>query len=95
MLGFYQAGRNDGNFETGIRTAIQALVSSPEFVLRFERTPAGTAAGKNYRIRELELASRLSYFLWSSAPDQQLVTLASEGKLRANLDRMRTKQKKA
>jgi Protein of unknown function (DUF1592)/Protein of unknown function (DUF1588)/Protein of unknown function (DUF1587)/Protein of unknown function (DUF1595)/Protein of unknown function (DUF1585) len=86
LLGFYQAGRNDGGFETGIRTAIQAMVASPEFVFRFERTPAGAAPGKNYRISELELASRLSYFLWSSGPDEQLIALASQGKLRAALD---------
>ncbi len=82
LLGFYQRGRNDANFETGIRTAIQAIIASPEFVFRFERTPAGVAPGTNYRITDLELASRLSYFLWSSAPDDQLVSIASEGKLR-------------
>jgi hypothetical protein len=81
LLGFYQRGRNDGNFESGIRTAIQAILASPEFVFRFERTPAGVAPGTNYRITDLELASRLSYFLWSSAPDDQLVTLAAEGRL--------------
>ncbi len=82
LLGFYQEGRNQGNFETGIRTAIQAILASPEFVFRFERTPAGIAPGKNYRITDLELASRLSYFLWSSAPDEQLIALASRGELR-------------
>jgi hypothetical protein len=82
LLGFYQQGRNQGNFETGIRTAIQAILASPEFVFRFERTPAGVAPGTNYRITDLELASRLSYFLWSSAPDEQLLSVASQGKLR-------------
>jgi hypothetical protein len=82
LLGFYQSGRNQGDFESGIRTAVQALVSSPEFVFRFERTPAGVAPGRNYRISDLELASRLSYFLWSSAPDEQLITLASQGRLK-------------
>jgi hypothetical protein len=86
LLGFYQAGRNDGTFDTGIRTAIQAIVASPEFVFRFERTPPNAAPGKNYRISELELASRLSYFLWSSGPDEPLIGLASQGKLRASLD---------
>jgi hypothetical protein len=81
LLGFYQRGRNRGDFEAGISTALQAIISSPEFVFRFERTPAGTAPGANYRISDLELASRLSYFLWSTAPDDQLITLASEGKL--------------
>jgi len=82
LLGFFQRGRNDGNFETGIRTAIQAMIASPEFVFRFERTPAGAAPGTNYRITDLELASRLSYFLWSSAPDEALIAAASEGRLK-------------
>jgi hypothetical protein len=82
LLGFYQRGRNDGNFETGIRTAIQAILASPEFVFRFERAPAGVAPGANYRISDLELASRLSYFLWSSAPDDLLIAAATEGKLK-------------
>ena len=50
------------------------MLASPEFVFRFERTPAGVAPGPNYRVSDLELASRLSYFLWSSAPDEQLLT---------------------
>ena len=82
LLSFYQSGRNQGDFESGIRTAIQAIISSPEFVFRFERTPPGVAPGRNYRISDLELASRLSYFLWSSAPDDQLLTLAGQGRLK-------------
>src|SRR5690348_9024919 len=82
LLGFYQAGRNEGDFESGIRTAIQAIIASPQFVFRFERIPAGTAPGKNYHLSDLELASRLSYFLWSTAPDDQLVSLANQGKLK-------------
>jgi hypothetical protein len=82
LLGFYQRGRNGGNFDSGIRTAIQAMIASPEFVFRFERTPAGAAPGHNFRISDLELASRLSFFLWSSPPDEQLVTIASQGKLK-------------
>ena len=82
LLSFYQSGRNNGDFEGGIRTAIQAIVSSPEFVFRFEHMPASVAPGSNYRISDLELASRLSYFLWSTAPDDQLITVASQGKLR-------------
>jgi hypothetical protein len=79
LLSFYQSGRNNGDFETGIRTAIQAVIASPEFVFRFEHAPR-TGSG-NYRISDLELASRLSYFLWSAAPDQQLIKIASEGRL--------------
>ena len=82
LLSFYQAGRNRGNFDTGITTAIQAIIANPEFVFRFERTPAGVAPGRNYRISDLELASRLSFFLWSSPPDEPLLSLASQGKLR-------------
>ena len=87
LLSFYQEGRNGddkhpGNFDTGIRTAIQAIITNPEFVFRFERVPANSTPGTNYRITDLELASRLSYFLWSSAPDDQLVALAGQNKLR-------------
>jgi len=82
LLEFYKTGRKEGSFDAGIRTAIQAILSSPEFVFRFERTPADVAAGTNYRISDLELASRLSYFLWSSAPDDRLITIASQGRLK-------------
>ena len=82
LLAFHKTGRSEGSFDAGIRTAIQAILSSPEFVFRFERTPANVAAGTNYRITDLELASRLSYFLWSSAPDDRLITLASQGRLK-------------
>jgi hypothetical protein len=82
LLSLYQTGRNKGDFESGIRMAVQGIVADPEFVFRFERTPANVAPGTNYRISDVELASRLSYFLWSSAPDEQLIILASQGKLR-------------
>ncbi len=81
LLNDYQFGRNEGNFDTGIRMAVQALISDPQFVFRFERDPAGVAAGTNYRLSDLELASRLSYFLWSSAPDEELITVASQNRL--------------
>ncbi len=80
LLGFYQTGRNEGSFDAGIRTAIQAILASPEFIFRFEREPAGRTT--NYRIADLELASRLSYFLWTTAPDEPLIALASAGKLK-------------
>jgi cytochrome c553 len=82
LLGFYQSGRNEGDFETGIRTAIQAILASPEFVFRFEKVPANAIPGTNFRISDMELASRLSYFLWSSSPDDQLIALANQGKLK-------------
>ncbi len=86
LLTFFQSGRNDAarhenRFEAGIRTALQAILASPEFVFRFERTPTHLAGSSNYRISDLELAARLSYFLWSSAPDDELVTVATQGKL--------------
>ncbi len=61
---------------------VQSLIADPEFIFRFEKAPAGVAPGSNYRISDLELAARLSFFLWSSTPDDQLITLASQGKLK-------------
>ncbi|HLH40276.1 MAG TPA: DUF1592 domain-containing protein [Bryobacteraceae bacterium] len=82
LLSIYQKGRNKSDFEGGIRAVIEAILSDPEFVFRFEHTPAGIAPGTNYRISDLELASRLSYFLWSSAPDDELLTVAAQGRLK-------------
>ncbi len=82
LLSFYQKGRNaGGNFDSGIQTVVQTILSDPEFVFRFERTPANTPGGSNFRITDLELASRLSFFLWSSVPDDTLINLASQNKL--------------
>jgi hypothetical protein len=82
LLGFYRTARQEGDFETGIRTALQAILASPHFVFRLEHRPAGVATGQSYRISDLELASRLSYFLWSTAPDDELVRVAANRKLR-------------
>ena len=81
LMTFYQQGKNEGGFETGVRTAIQAILANPEFVFRFERVPAGVAPGRSYRISDLELASRLSFFLWSAPPDETLIALAANSKL--------------
>jgi hypothetical protein len=81
LLGFYQQGRNKGTFENGIEMALRRVLASPQFVFRFERDPANLAPDTNYRIGDLELASRLSFFLWSSIPDDELVNLGSQGKL--------------
>jgi cytochrome c551/c552 len=81
LMQLYWDGREHGNFEAGIRVAVQYILANPEFVFRFERTPAGIHAGEDYRVSDLELASRLAFFLWSSLPDEQLVTIASQGKL--------------
>jgi hypothetical protein len=83
LIGFYQLGRNNGgNFDLGIEAAIQRILASPEFIFRFEPDPANAAPDRPYRISDLELASRLSFFLWSSIPDDQLLNIASQGKLR-------------
>jgi cytochrome c551/c552 len=83
LMQMYQLGRASGNFEDGVRTAVQTLIAMPDFVFRFERVPAGVGPGETYRISDLELASRLSYFLWGTAPDDTLLDIASEGRLRA------------
>ena len=79
---FYRAGRKDGTFESGIRLALQRILASPKFVLRVERDPDGVPEGAPYRIADAELASRLSFFLWSSIPDEELLGLAERGQLR-------------
>ena len=81
LLTFYQAGRNGGNFEDGIERALQFMLAHPEFVFRTENAPANFPAGQAYRVSDLELASRLSFFLWSTAPDDELISLASQGRL--------------
>jgi mono/diheme cytochrome c family protein len=78
---FYLVGRKQGTFETGIQTALQRILASPKFSFRVERDPAGALPGTVYRISDLELASRLSFFLWSSIPDDQLLRIASQGTL--------------
>ena len=83
LLEFYQNGRMEGDFETGIRTGLQAILASPQFLMRFERAPAGVKPGQNYRITDIDLASRLSYFLWGTVPDQELVNVAMKSQLRA------------
>ena len=82
LMSFYQEGRSEGNFELGIERAVEGLLVSPEFLYRIEREPSGGVAGPVYRISDLELASRLSFFLWSSIPDDTLLDVASSGKLR-------------
>ena len=83
LLAAYEAGRRDGHgFEGGIRWAIEALLVSPKFLFRVEEDPADAAPGAPYRVSDLDLASRLSFFLWSSIPDEELVDLAARGALR-------------
>jgi hypothetical protein len=82
LVGFYRKGRAGGNFDTGIRAALERVLVSPDFLYRIEFDPANTSPGEVYRISDIELASRLSFFLWSSIPDEQLLQLTSDGKLR-------------
>jgi hypothetical protein len=88
-LEFYRAGRRVGSFESGIQRALARVLVDPSFLFRFEREPAATAAGAAYRISDLELASRLSFFLWSSIPDDELIAVAAKGALKepATLER--------
>ncbi len=81
LLSIYQTGRNKNDFDSGIRMALEFILANPQFVFRFEHSPAGIMPGTNYRITDIELASRLSYFLWSSAPDEHLLTLAVANRL--------------
>ena len=81
-LAFYEEGRADGDFEAGIELALRALLTSPEFLFRIERDPDGVAAGSPYQLSDIELASRLSFFLWSSIPDDALLDDAEAGRLR-------------
>jgi hypothetical protein len=83
LLTFYDQGRAEGDFETGIQRGLARLLVSPQFVYRVEEAPADLAPGDAYRIDDLALASRLSFFLWSSIPDDELLDLAESGGLRA------------
>jgi hypothetical protein len=82
LMSFYERGRKAGDFESGIRMATQAILISPKFLFRFEQVPATVKPGDVYRIGDTDLASRLSYFLWNTLPDAELVALANQGKLK-------------
>ena len=81
LLTFYDRGREQGGFEAGIQRGIESILTDPEFLFRVERDPANAAPGTVYRLSDIELASRLSFFLWSSIPDEQLLDLAARGQL--------------
>lgn len=82
LLAFFDQGRKDGgNFDAGIQFALERLLVDPDFLLRVQKDPAGVAPGQPYRISNLEMASRLSFFLWSSIPDETLLQLAEKGRL--------------
>jgi hypothetical protein len=81
LMSFYQTSRDNGDFEAGIEAALRRILASPNFIFRFEREPS--RPGETYRITDLELASRLAFFLWSSLPDNELISIAGQNKLRA------------
>jgi hypothetical protein len=81
LMEYYRQGHADGGFEAGIELAIGAILVNPQFLFRIERDPPGAASGTVYRLDPHELASRLSFFLWSSLPDEELLALAESGEL--------------
>ncbi len=81
LMPFYNAGLTEGGFDLGIERALERMLVSPQFLFRIERDPPGAVPGSVYRISNIELASRLSFFLWSSIPDDELMQLASSGLL--------------
>jgi mono/diheme cytochrome c family protein len=81
LMTFFGDARKAGDFESGIRTVVQALLASPHFLFRLEEVPASTRPGQNYRVADLDLASRLSYFVWAAGPDAELLKAANAGTL--------------
>jgi mono/diheme cytochrome c family protein len=81
LLAFYRQGAESGGFEAGVRLALQKILVSPEFIFRMELDPPDAAPGSVHRISDVELASRLSFFLWSSIPDDELLAVAERGGL--------------
>jgi mono/diheme cytochrome c family protein len=81
LLALYKAGAQNGGFESGVKLALQKILVSPDFLFRAEIDPPGAAPGTVYKINDVELASRLSFFLWSSIPDDQLLAVAESGRL--------------
>jgi len=82
LLRFYDESRKKDGFEAGVEMALRAMLASPKFIFRAERDPEGIAPGRAYAVSDLELASRLSFFLWSSIPDDELLSVAESGQLR-------------
>ena len=81
LLNFYNTGLQEGGFERGIQEALTRILVEPEFLFRIERAPSGSAGGSIYRLTDVQLASRLSFFLWNSIPDDELLDLAGRGQL--------------
>jgi hypothetical protein len=81
LLGFYQEGRSEGSFESGIRKALARVLVDPRFIFRMEHVPVNLPAGTPYKLTDVEIATRLAFFLWSSIPDDELLNVAIAGKL--------------
>ena len=81
VMALYDIGAATDGFEAGVRTALEATLASPDFVFRFERAPSTAKEGGTYRISDVDLASRLAFFIWAAPPDHELITLGSQGKL--------------
>ncbi|MGK0298333.1 MAG: mono/diheme cytochrome c family protein [Gammaproteobacteria bacterium] len=81
LMSFYRSASKQRGFESGIQMALRRILISPEFLFRIERDPPGIKPDTNYKISDIELASRLSFFLWSSIPDDELLSIAEAGKL--------------
>ncbi len=83
LMTLFKTGASEGGFEAGVRMAIEGILASPRFVFRFEERPPAARAGDTYALDDLDLASRLSFFLWASGPDETLLRLADAGRLSA------------
>ena len=81
LMGLYEQGHSEDGFERGVQTAVQGILTSPYFLFRAERDPVGSAPGSVHRLSDIEIASRLSFFLWSSIPDEALIDAAERGEL--------------
>jgi hypothetical protein len=82
LMEFYKFGREEKDFDTGVEMVLARVLASPQFIYRIEEEPVTVRAGQPYRISDVDLASRLSFFLWSSAPDEELLRVASQGRLK-------------
>jgi hypothetical protein len=81
LMRFYDQGDAEGGFEVGVRVGLQAVLASPEFIFRFEREPTGVQPGESFRLNDVDLATRLSFFLWAQGPDEELLEVASRNQL--------------
>jgi hypothetical protein len=82
LMAFYDSGAKKGGFDAGVQNALQVMLATPKFLFRSESDPANAAKGQIYKLGDVELASRLSFFLWSSIPDDELLSVAEQGKLK-------------